>query len=112
MAVRSRNPTAQQGPWLVSISAFVEQLPNPNNTVTLQPSKRDQWGNPLAVFNVGYGENERIMQVEAGKDAVAMLEAAGWHRDQLGAAEAHSSRAIAFMRWAVQEWVVILRPRC
>ena len=29
------------------------------------------------MFNVGYGENERIMQAEAGKDAVAMLEAAG-----------------------------------
>ena len=65
------------GPWRVSISAFGEQLPNPNNTVTLHPSKRDKWGNPLAVFNVGYGENERIMQVEAGKDALAMLEAAG-----------------------------------
>ena len=65
------------GPWRVSISAFGEQLPNPNNTVTLHPSKRDQWGNPLAVFNVGYGENERIMQVEAGKDSVAMLKAAG-----------------------------------
>lgn len=28
------------GPWHVSISAFGEQLPNPNNTVTLYPGNR------------------------------------------------------------------------
>lgn len=65
------------GPWRVNIGAFGEQLPNPNNTVTLHPSKKDKWGNPLAVFNVSYGENEHIMLEEARKDAVAMLEAAG-----------------------------------
>lgn len=64
------------GPWRVSISAFGEQLPNPNNRVTLS-NNTDKWGNPLAHFNVSYGENEHIMLGEARKDAVAMLEAAG-----------------------------------
>jgi len=68
-----KNPS----PWRVSISAFGEQLPNSDNKVTLHPSKRDRWGNPLALFNVTYNENEHIMQEEANKDAVAMLEAAG-----------------------------------
>ena len=65
------------GPWRVNISAFGEQLPNSDNRVTLHPSKRDRWGNPLALFNVTYGENEYTMLEEASKDAVAMLQAAG-----------------------------------
>ena len=64
------------GPWRINIGAFGEQLPNPNNRVTLS-NKRDRWGNPLALFNVTYSDNERIMQDEAKKDAIAMLEAAG-----------------------------------
>lgn len=65
------------GPWRISIGAFGEHLPNPDNRVTLHPTRRDKWGNPVALFNVRYGENERIMLEEARKDAVAMLEAAG-----------------------------------
>ncbi len=65
------------GPWRVNVLAFGEQLPSPDNRVTLHPMKKDRWGNPLALFNVTYGENERIMQEEAVKDAVAMFKAAG-----------------------------------
>jgi choline dehydrogenase-like flavoprotein len=65
------------GPWSVSIGAFGEQLPSPDNRVTLHPSRLDQWGNPVAVLNVTYGDNERIMMEEARKDAIAMLKAAG-----------------------------------
>tara|TARA_B100000029_G_scaffold201026_1_gene199246 strand:+ start:850 stop:2550 length:1701 start_codon:yes stop_codon:yes gene_type:complete len=65
------------GPWRINIGAFGEQLPNPNNRVTLHPTKTDKWGNPQALFNVSYGENEHTMLEEARKDAVAMLEAAG-----------------------------------
>ena len=63
--------------WRIGIGAFGEQLSSPDNRVTLHESKRDKWGNPLAVFNVRYGENEYKMLEEASKDAVAMLEAAG-----------------------------------
>lgn len=65
------------GPWRISIGAFGEQLPNPNNRVTLHPTKTDKWGNPQALFDVSYGSNEHTMLEEARKDAVAMLEAAG-----------------------------------
>jgi choline dehydrogenase-like flavoprotein len=65
------------GPWRIGIGAFGEQLPHPDNRVTPHASRRDRWGNPVAVFNVTYGENERVMMEEARKDAVAMLEAAG-----------------------------------
>jgi len=65
------------GPWRFNILAFGEQLPNPENRVTLHRTRRDKWGNPLALFHVTYGENEIRMQAEARKDAVAMLQAAG-----------------------------------
>jgi choline dehydrogenase-like flavoprotein len=65
------------GPWRVSISAFGEQLPDANNRVTLHPSRRDRWGNPVAIFDVKMGMNELTMLQEARKDAIAMLEAAG-----------------------------------
>lgn len=65
------------GPWRFNILAFGEQLPNPENRVTLHRSRRDKWGNPLALFHVTYGENEIRMQEEARKDAVAMLQVAG-----------------------------------
>ena len=65
------------GPWRINIGAFGEQLPNPNNRVTLHPTKTDKWGNPQALFNVSYGENEHTMLEEARKDAVTMLETAG-----------------------------------
>lgn len=65
------------GPWRIGIGAFGEQLPHPDNRVTLHPSRRDRWGNPVAVLNVTYGDNERIMLEEARRDAIAMLEAAG-----------------------------------
>jgi len=65
------------GPWRIGIGAFGEQLPNPDNRVTLHPTRRDQWGNPVAVLHVTYGDNERVMMEEARKDAIAMLEAAG-----------------------------------
>jgi len=63
--------------WRIGIGAFGEQLSNPENRVTLHASKRDKWGNPIALFNVKYGDNEYKMLEEASKDAVAMLEAAG-----------------------------------
>ena len=64
-------------PWRIGISAFGEQLPNPENRVTLHAEKKDKWGLPLARFNVTYGRNEYRMLEEASKDAVAMLRAAG-----------------------------------
>ena len=75
------------GPWSISILPFGEQLPDPDNRVTLHPSRRDQWGNPVAVLNVTYGENERVMMEEARKDSIAMLEAAGCTSISVGRAD-------------------------
>lgn len=69
--------TRKLGPWLVYISGFGEMLPNPENRVTLDPSKTDQWGIPLVRIDCAHGENERKMTRQILDDAKAMIQAAG-----------------------------------
>jgi choline dehydrogenase-like flavoprotein len=65
------------GPWHINIGAFAEMLPNPENRVTLHPTRRDGWDNPVPVLDVRYGPNEHAMMRCAARDARAMVEAAG-----------------------------------
>lgn len=69
--------TRKLGPWLVYISGFGEMLPNPENRVTLDPSKTDQWGIPLVRIDCAHGENERKMTRQILDDAKGMIQAAG-----------------------------------
>lgn len=57
--------------------AFGEVLPNEKNHVRMHQSKTDQWGFPVPVLDVAWGENERNMVRQAVRDTRAMLEAAG-----------------------------------
>jgi len=68
--------TRKLGPWLVYISGFGEMLPNPENRVTLDPSKTDQWGIPVVRIDCAHGENERKMTRQILDDAKAMIQAA------------------------------------
>lgn len=63
--------------WAMSLLPFGEVLPNPENRVTLSPSRTDSWGMPVPVIAAEHGENERKMMRDAARDAAAMLEAAG-----------------------------------
>ena len=67
----------QPGPWRIGIGAFGEVLPYSDNRVTLHSSKKDQWGIPIPFIDCEMKENEKVLMREAGKDAHAMLEAAG-----------------------------------
>ncbi|MGK0223705.1 MAG: choline dehydrogenase-like flavoprotein [Limisphaerales bacterium] len=67
----------QPGPWYIRFGAFGEVLPNPDNRVSLNETKTDKWGLPLAHFNCQMGKNEVDMMREARTDAIAMLKAAG-----------------------------------
>jgi choline dehydrogenase-like flavoprotein len=57
--------------------AFGEQLPSPNNRVTLHPRRRDAWGLPAAHIDVEFGENDRKMIERMESDVRAMAAAAG-----------------------------------
>ena len=63
--------------WVMNLLPFGEVLPNPDNRITLTPSRVDNWGIPLPVIDAAHGANEQAMMREAARDAAAMLAAAG-----------------------------------
>nr|WP_308807646.1 GMC family oxidoreductase [Pseudoduganella dura] len=74
---------ARPGKWIAFLGAFGEQLPQAHNRVTLNEKNPGGFGLPQLSFDVAYGENERRMAVDAGKQAEQMLLAAGAQRVQL-----------------------------
>ncbi len=65
------------GPWMVFISGFGEMLPDPNNRVTLHPTRKDKWGIPIPHIDCALGPNEMKMKTQILADGRAMIEAAG-----------------------------------
>lgn len=66
------------GPWSIWMAAWGECLPNPNNRITLHPTKKDQWGLPLVDVHFNWGDNEKAMWKDAENTAAEMLENAGF----------------------------------
>jgi choline dehydrogenase-like flavoprotein len=65
------------GPWMLFVGGGAEMLPNPENRVTLHPSRRDQWGMPIVHIECTPSENDHNLVAAGQADAEAMLEAAG-----------------------------------
>jgi choline dehydrogenase-like flavoprotein len=65
------------GPWMVFISGFGEMLPDPNNRVTLHPTRKDKWGIPIPHIDCALGPNEMKMAKQILADGRAMIEAVG-----------------------------------
>jgi len=65
------------GPWRMVLVSFAESLPRETNRLRLDPVKVDQFGAPLLLIDFTHGENERKALTDAGKEASAMLSAAG-----------------------------------
>ncbi len=61
------------GPWTVTLDAYAEVLPDPNNRVLLHKSQKDQWGIPLPVMDARMGPNEYALLDAASKDAEDIL---------------------------------------
>ena len=69
--------TRKLGPWMIYISGFGEMLPNPDNRVTLHPTRTDNWGIPIVHIECENGPNEHKMAKQIIEDGGAMVEAAG-----------------------------------
>ena len=69
--------TRKLGPWMLYISGFGEMLPNPDNRVTLHPTRTDKWGIPIVHIDCAFGSNEQAMTKQIITDGKAMVEAAG-----------------------------------
>lgn len=54
-----------------------ETMPKKNNQVYLSPDKKDQWGIPLLVTDVGYDDNDEKMVSDFLTESRAMLEKIG-----------------------------------
>src|SRR5687768_12742200 len=68
---------AEPGAWTIGGTAFGEMLPNHNNRITLDESKKDKWGLPVLRMDVATGENERLMRKDMIADMADMLEQTG-----------------------------------
>jgi choline dehydrogenase-like flavoprotein len=69
--------TRKLGPWVAYVAGFGEMLPDPNNRVTLHPSRTDAWGIPIVHIECAIGENEKKMARQIVEDGRAMVTAAG-----------------------------------
>lgn len=63
--------------WAMALVGFGECLPYRDNQVTLDAKLVDRFGIPQLRFDIEYKDNEKRMQKDATKQAVAMLKAAG-----------------------------------
>ena len=68
---------AEPGVWTIGGTAFGEMLPNHNNRISLDESKKDKWGLPVLKMDVATGENERLMRKDMIADMADMLEQTG-----------------------------------
>lgn len=65
------------GPWSVGMGGFGEMLPNHENRVTLDRTRKDKYGLPILSFDATLRENEHRMRKDMANDAAEMLEALG-----------------------------------
>ncbi|CAM4187970.1 GMC oxidoreductase [Flavobacterium weaverense] len=66
------------GPWSIGLTGFGECLPYHDNKMTLDYSKKDQWGLPTVTFDADFKENEVEMRKDIQKEAIQMLNEAGF----------------------------------
>jgi choline dehydrogenase-like flavoprotein len=67
----------EYGPWMISLSPFLECLPYRDNTLTLDPVRKDKWGVPILNVRFDWGKNEREMAKVMVSETTEMLWAAG-----------------------------------
>ena len=72
-----KDRAAEPGQWSIGGTAFGEMLPNHDNKVTLDETKKDKWGLPVLKIDCATGENERLMRKDMANDMAEMLEACG-----------------------------------
>ena len=66
------------GKWTMGLLGFGECLPYEDNTVTLHPYKKDQFGLAQISINMSWKDNELAMRSDMMTDAAEMLDKAGF----------------------------------
>ena len=65
------------GEWGFWLGSWGEQLPHPDNRVTLSASQKDRWGLPQLEIDCEWKENETAMRKDMMNSSAEMLESAG-----------------------------------
>ena len=72
-----KDALTEPGSWTMGIGGFGEILPNHDNKVTLDKTKKDKWGLNVVAIDCELKENELKMRKDMQNDAVELLTAAG-----------------------------------
>ena len=64
--------------WQVSSQFMGETIPKITNTVSLDPSRKDDWGMPLLNINIGYDDNDEKMTLDFFEQLTEMFTKAGF----------------------------------
>ncbi|MBS1626585.1 MAG: GMC family oxidoreductase [Bacteroidetes bacterium] len=67
----------EPGSWTMGIGGFGEMLPDANNKVWIDKTKKDKWGLNILAIDCELKDNELKMRKDMISDAIEMLEAAG-----------------------------------
>jgi len=84
----------EAGPWNIGMTAFGEILPNHDNRMWLDKTKKDKHRLPLLAVNAVVRENERKMAKDMLSDAAEMLEAAGYKNVRVKSDNYHVGNSI------------------
>jgi choline dehydrogenase-like flavoprotein len=76
--------SAKLGPWRVGSHMMGETLPKETNTVSLDPTLKDQWGIPQLKLNISYDDNDEKMLRDFFKQLTDMYSAAGFTNIKTG----------------------------
>lgn len=66
------------GPWRVASHMMGETIPKESSTITLDRTKKDEWGMPLIKISVGYDENDEKMVADFFEQLTEMYTKAGF----------------------------------
>jgi choline dehydrogenase-like flavoprotein len=67
----------EPGDWSFWLGSWGEQLPHPDNRVTLSKTEKDKWGLPQLEIDCEWKENEIAMRKDMMNSAAEMLESGG-----------------------------------
>lgn len=73
-----KDEMTELGPWSMTLYAFGECLPYPENRVTLNKDKKDTWGRPVIAVDCEFKANEKAMHADIIETGKEILEAAGF----------------------------------
>lgn len=79
-----KDAMSEPGPWQFNLYGFGECLPYPDNRITLDADKKDNWGLPLLVIDCEFKENEIAMHADMKQTAKELMEAAGFKNIAVG----------------------------